>query len=314
MKTFALAFIVANLALGSAAQNTTKSSNIPSGISAGCQSFLSTLNTDTELSACTQPLLSATKFYSSNSSDSTSQLDSTLADLCTPDSSSSSTDAAGCDQNVIRTRLDQFWQNCHTDLQAKNAALQAIYDNLYLITPLVNSICSKDSSGSYCLKTIAKAAASSTTVARRSLDQEDDEESETVAQLARRQSDSLSGLENETNVTSTGNTNAAFLFISSSSPKSILCSECSQLILASYIKFETSIPYGIGLRTSEILAPQSDIYKAAKTDCGAAFVKQVNVVANTTAFAEVGASTALKAAGSFAVASLALAATGALLV
>lgn len=310
MKTFALAFTVATLALGAAAQNTSTSSNIPSGISAGCQSFLATLNTDTELSACTQPLLSATKFYSSNSSDTTSQLDSTLADLCTPDANSSTTDAAGCDQNIIRTRLDQFWQNCHTDLQAKNAALQAIYDNLYMITPLVNSICSKDSSGSYCLKTIAKAAASSTRVTRRSLDEE---EGETVAELIKRQSESLSGLENETNVTSTGNTNAAFLFISSSSPKSILCSECSQLILASYIKFETSIPYGIGLRTSEILAPQSDIYKAAKADCGAAFVKQVNVVANTTAFAEVGASAALRA-GSFAVASLALAATGALLI
>ena len=57
--------------------------------------------------------------------------------------------------------------------------------------------------------------------------------------------------------------------------------------MASYIKFETSIPYAIGLRTSEILAPQSDIYKAAKTDCGTDFVGQVNKIANTTQFAAV---------------------------
>ncbi|SJX61716.1 uncharacterized protein SRS1_12700 [Sporisorium reilianum f. sp. reilianum] len=273
-------------------------SAIPSNVSATCQTFLSTLNSDTQLDACTKPLLAATKYYTSNSTDSAAQLDSTLADLCSTNT--------GCDANIIRQRLDQFWQNCHTDLQSNNAAVQAMYDNLYMITPLVNSICSKDTNNDYCLKTIAKAAANSSRVAasskaRRDVAEEDDDEedeeedeedepSETVAELARRQSttsENLGGLYNQTESTGTANTNAAFLFISSSSPKSILCSRCTQLILASYIKFETSIPYAIGLRTSEILAPQSDIYKAAKTDCGHDFVGQVNKIANTTQFAAV---------------------------
>lgn len=307
MKSFSLSTAAGSLAatlllLGSsvapvAAQTTTAANvtAIPTNISASCQTFLGTLNSDAQLDACTKPLLAATKYYSSNSTDSSAQLDSTLTDLC-----SSNT---GCDANIIRQRLDQFWQNCNTDLQSKNDVVQAMYDNLYMITPLVNSICSKDNNNDYCLKTIAKAAASSqrttsTNKTRRDLSEDDEEEEEedeeepeeTVAELARRQSttgENLGGLYNETVTTDTPNTNAAFLFISSSSPKSILCSRCAQNILASYIKFETSIPYAIGLRTSEILAPQSDIYKAAKTNCGLDFVAQVNKIANTTQFAAV---------------------------
>ena len=305
---------VAPVAAQSAAANV---SAIPSNVSATCQTFLSTLNSDTQLDACTKPLLAATKYYSSNSTDSAAQLDSTLADLCSTNT--------GCDANIIRQRLDEFWQNCHTDLQSNNAVVQAMYDNLYMITPLVNSICSKDQNNDYCLKTIAKAAASSSRVAktRRDLDEdeaEDEEEStETVEELSRRQSTSaanLGGLYNETETTGSANTNAAFLFISSSSPKSILCSRCTQLILASYIKFETSIPYAIGLRTSQILAPQSDIYKAAKTDCGHDFVAQVNKIANTTQFAAVvsGASFAGARSGVVALASLVAAAAAAVVV
>ncbi|PWZ00632.1 hypothetical protein BCV70DRAFT_226491 [Testicularia cyperi] len=321
MKTFAFASLSAALILGVAAQTSSSTTEIPSGISSGCQTFLSTLNTDSELASCTGPLLSSVKYYASNSSDSTAQLDTTLSELCT----SSSSGTGGCDANLIRQRLTSFWQSCSTDLQAKNSELQAIYDSLYMITPLVDSICSKDSSGGYCLQTIAKAAASSVrTTRKRSLeyqledrDFEDaaneldersrEEKAEAIAQLLKRQSssESLSGLENETNVTSTADTNAAFLFISSASPKSILCSDCSKLILASYIKFETSIPYGIGLRTSSILAPQSDIYKAAESECGHDFVYQVNVVANTTSFATVGAANSLRAGGITAIAAAA---------
>ncbi len=95
-----------------------------------------------------------------------------------------------------------------------------MYDNLYMITPLVNSICSKDQNNDYCLKTIAKAAASSqrvpsTTKARRDLaddaedqeedDEEEDEADETVSDLVRRQSttagENLGGLYNETETT-----------------------------------------------------------------------------------------------------------------
>lgn len=322
--SLAAAVLFAGSSVAPVAAQTTAAANvssaIPSNVSATCQTFLSTLNSDTQLDACTKPLLAATKYYASNSTDSTAQLDSTLADLCSTNT--------GCDANIIRQRLDQFWQNCHTDLQSNNAAVQAMYDNLYMITPLVNSICSKDTNNDYCLKTIAKAAANSSRVpasnkSRRDVDEEDedeeDEPAETVAELARRQSttsENLGGLYNETETTGTANTNAAFLFISSSSPKSILCSRCTQLILASYIKFETSIPYAIGLRTSEILAPQSDIYKAAKTDCGLDFVGQVNKIANTTQFAAVvnGASFGGARGGVTALATLAATAVVALVV
>ena len=295
----AMLLVLAPSAAQVAAQ-ATNASAIPTNVSASCSSFLSTLNSDTQLDACTKPLLQATRIYSSNATDSSTQLDSTLTELCSADT--------GCDPNIIRARLDQFWQNCHTDLQSKNTQVQAMYDNLYMITPLVNSICAKDKNADYCLKTIAKAAATSqrvaaTTPSRRSLDADADEEEddddeewddEDAEELVKRQStsstDTITGLTNATDSSAKPNTNAAFLFISSSSPKSILCSQCTQLILASYIKFETSIPYAIGLRTSEILAPQSDIYKAAKSQCGNDFVVQVNKIANTTGFAAVASS------------------------
>ncbi|KAJ1029696.1 hypothetical protein NDA13_002939 [Ustilago tritici] len=287
MKSFILTTAAILLLAGSSVAPVAAQSNstsIPNNVSASCSTFLSSLNSDSQLDACTKPLLAATRYYSSNSTDSTAQLDSTLSELCSNNT--------GCDSNIIRQRLDQFWQNCHTDLQSKNENVQAMYDNLYMITPLVSSMCSKDENEDYCLKTIAKAAASSQRVARRSLptakdDEQDEEAEETVAQFEKRQSENLDGISNVADSTGHSNTNAAFLFISPTSPKSILCSQCTQNILASYIKFETSIPYAIGLRTSEILAPQSDIYKAAKTDCRAGFVAKVNEIANTTQFAAV---------------------------
>jgi len=58
--------------------------------------------------------------------------------------------------------------------------------------------------------------------------------------------------------------------------------------MASYISFETSIPYAIGLANSEILQGQSSLYSTMKKTCGDDFTKSINQEAGTTAFAEVG--------------------------
>lgn len=87
---------------------------------------------------------------------------------------------------------------------------------------------------------------------------------------------------------SLSSSNIAFLFLQPDAGKDVLCTSCSKNILASYIKFETSVPYAIGLTNSDILKGQSDLYKSMKTTCGDSFTTQINQVAGTTAFAAVG--------------------------
>lgn len=81
--------------------------------------------------------------------------------------------------------------------------------------------------------------------------------------------------------------NLPFLFLQPDSPKSILCATCAQKIMASYIQFETTIPYAIGLANSDILKSQSPLYKAGQSTCGKGWASKVNQLAGTSAFAEV---------------------------
>ncbi|KAE8240695.1 hypothetical protein A4X13_0g7643 [Tilletia indica] len=86
-----------------------------------------------------------------------------------------------------------------------------------------------------------------------------------------------------------GAQNVAFLFVKPTSSKDILCSECTQNILAGYIQFEVSVPYAVGLASSTFMAGQSALYAKTKEVCGAKFVSSVNTIANTTIFQQVGA-------------------------
>lgn len=58
--------------------------------------------------------------------------------------------------------------------------------------------------------------------------------------------------------------------------------------MASYISFETSIPYAIGLANSNILGNQAALYNSMESTCGAEFTTAINQIAGTTAFATVG--------------------------
>jgi len=81
--------------------------------------------------------------------------------------------------------------------------------------------------------------------------------------------------------------NIAFLFLQPTADKEVLCGDCAKSILASYISFETSIPYGVGLSNSPILKGQSDLFKKAKKTCGKDWRPSVNLLAGTEAFTQV---------------------------
>lgn len=114
---------------------------------------------------------------------------------------------------------------------------------------------------------------------------------ETFEPLVERQSSSSSGSDDLSTAASAAddqaNNNIAFLFLQPTAQKSVLCGDCAKNILASYISFETSIPYGVGLANSPILKGQSAIFKKAKSECGKDWRASVNLLAGTQAFTQV---------------------------
>lgn len=134
---------------------TTTTSAIPTdGVSQGCQSFLSTFNSDTTIQSCTAPLLSATQFYanataaaknstSTNTTSSAAALTSSLKQLCATNT--------GCNSSLIRQYLSNFWTACDAEIRAENEAVLNIYDYLYLLTPFHQAVCTLDDSNNYCV-------------------------------------------------------------------------------------------------------------------------------------------------------------------
>lgn len=245
-------------------------STLPTNISSTCTSFLTSLDSDSRIKTCTAPLLSATQYYTNTTTGSTSTEDAddalreSLGELCTS--------GQGCDSDMIRQYLNQFWTACTTEITAQNKAVQDVYDVLYLINPFREAICSTDGNGNYCLTEVA----SNSTSSKRSLPEH---------RLLSRQADNATDA--ATAVDSFSGSNIAFLFLEPTASKDVLCSTCSQNILASYIEFETSIPYAIGLANSDILSGQSELYKAGKEVCGNDWAVEINKIAGTTDFAKV---------------------------
>ncbi|PWN23687.1 hypothetical protein BCV69DRAFT_238709, partial [Microstroma glucosiphilum] len=280
---------------------------IPTNISDTCTTFFNTLNSDASIKSCTTPLLSATQYYTGSNATSSTEaktaLQDSLSELCASD--------AGCDTDLVRQYLSSFWTSCMTEIQNENKEVQDVYDVLYLLVPFREAICSEDDSGNYCLLETANSTTSSTTskrdlpalklglpgnVLKRMRDHasmlpnakrhEAAETAEVAEPLEARQS-SDNATDAASTVDSLNGTNIAFLFLQPDSDKSVLCGTCAQSILASYIKFETALPYAIGLSNSHIFSGQSALYKAGQATCGDTWATKVNEIAGTTDFAKV---------------------------
>ncbi|GAA98104.1 uncharacterized protein L969DRAFT_81643 [Mixia osmundae IAM 14324] len=62
------------------------------------------------------------------------------------------------------------------------------------------------------------------------------------------------------------------------------CTECAQSVLASYIAWEKSQPYVIGLGNSDMLGGQSALWRQVSTSCGTHFTTTINKNAGITSF------------------------------
>ncbi|KZP00726.1 hypothetical protein CALVIDRAFT_560060 [Calocera viscosa TUFC12733] len=280
-------------------------------ISAPCASYLSTLNTDTLLSSCIQPLLTAASAFAPTASGSSSSaaLSSTLTTLCA---------TTPCADTTIRSQLANFYSACQAELTASPstttaqgqayAEVRQFYDVLYVVNPLREAVCSKDNStGAWCVQEIAHedavagnntAALVNAAVAPSAQDKAialaQEYLYESAAPLRKRDGTDTNSssplstpapLANDTsvlpNATTYGSTNLAFLFLLPSLPSTLLCTTCTRTLLTSYIRWESAVPYALGLSNSAILGGQAALWNGVTATCGSGFVSNVEQGAGT---------------------------------
>ncbi|PPR05097.1 hypothetical protein CVT24_010084 [Panaeolus cyanescens] len=259
----------------SAAANATSTANplIPTTLAPSCVAFLQTLNTDTTLATCLKAVSDATSAFQpgSTTTPSSANVNSALSSLC-----SDSVNSA-CPQPFIRSKIADFYSACADDIQKKVPEVITPYDVLYTLTPLRQSICSKDDSGTYCVM-----AAPTTS---READQEPAtgaSDSLTLAQMLgllytnngaalKRRAPATAILPN---MTTYHDSNLPFLFNKPEMDATTLCTSCTRQILTAYINFESNIPYAPGLGASQLLDTQTDLYNAIKDKCPAGFMSQ----------------------------------------
>ncbi|KAG5641362.1 hypothetical protein DXG03_005390 [Asterophora parasitica] len=248
-KSFAIVSLVTTAALAQ--------SSIPSGISSGCSTFLTSLNTDNTLTTCLSSLTSATADYQPGSdaskTPSTAKIGSALSNLC------SATVTASCPESLIRGKISDFYSACTAELTSNpNADVINIYDVLYTISPLRAASCSKDDSGNYCL-TQAKLPTSGPTAAQ-------------IQQV-------LSSSNVSPNTDTFSKYNIPFFFLQPNLPSAELCNVCTRNVLSAYMNFEAKVPYAPGLGKSVLLAHQPELYTGIQNTCGSTFLSGAGVQA-----------------------------------
>lgn len=63
-----------------------------------------------------------------------------------------------------------------------------------------------------------------------------------------------------------------FLFLSPNMSSSVLCTQCTKTVLASYISWESRLPYAIGLVNSPLLGQQGSLWTGIGDVCGSGFL------------------------------------------
>jgi hypothetical protein len=78
------------------------------------------------------------------------------------------------------------------------------------------------------------------------------------------------------NATTYRSTNLPFLFLQPSFNADRLCTPCTREIMVAYIKWETAVPYALGLAQSPILGGQMDLWQSIDQTCGSTYVAAIN--------------------------------------
>ena len=245
-------------------QSSSSNPLIPSGISPTCTTFLETFDTDSTVSSCLTTLTGITsKFAPGAATPSTQDVTTALTNLCT----TSVTDA--CPESLIRTQITNFFGACPDELTTKaDQSIRNIYEALYTLLPLRQSICSKDDSGNYCVK-----GPSTTT---RDFDEDSTLSlSKILALLYIKTDNGALARRDEAvvpNMATISQSNSMFLFFTPSLSAAQLCVPCLRQIMSAYINFESDIPLPYGINSTVLLSGQLPLYNACQTKCPANFL------------------------------------------
>lgn len=247
---------------------------------------------------------------------SASTLTATLDKLCA---------APGCSDSYVRTQLTKFYAACKKELTGSTAvdSVKDTYDILYVMQPMKESICAKNS-GTYCVLTTsstssasASASSSSTTtgsagvqnlVAVAAATAESDgqvisDAVDTFLQKGVVKTGTVQRRAAKTNTTTTDSDNGQtviyapntqvyhdtgvmYLFALPSLSKDAFCTDCTSKVLQAYAAWESKTPYGAGLTASPMLGDQAALWSAASSKCGSSYVAAVQSAAGAEAKAE----------------------------
>ncbi|GJJ10482.1 hypothetical protein Clacol_004708 [Clathrus columnatus] len=211
---------------------------IPSTATNSCSTFLSALNTDSNLQTCLGPTL---QVLESNSA--------SIETFCNV------TATQGCPSGTIKRYLANFAGNCSKELASSDKNIVPLFDALYLLTPLSMAACAKDANGNFCVGGSAKNSNATTTNGG-------------TANVAQ-QPLGVNGLPNPDAFTSS---NVPFLGANPDLDEQDLCTTCTRNALTSYFAFEATFPYPNGLATSQLLGSQNALYSAIESKCPADFL------------------------------------------
>jgi hypothetical protein len=143
-----------------------------------------------------------------------------------------------------------------------------MYEALYTILPLQQSICSKDDSGNYCVN-----GPSTTT---RDFDEDASFSISKLLALLYIKTDNGAltrrGEAFVPNMAEISSSNSMFLFFTPSLSAAQLCVPCLRQIMSAYINFESDIPFPYGINSSVLLSGQLSLYNACQSKCPANFL------------------------------------------
>jgi hypothetical protein len=77
------------------------------------------------------------------------------------------------------------------------------------------------------------------------------------------------------NTTTYLTTGIAYLFLQPNMSSSLLCTTCTKSILASYVAWESQVPYALGLASSPILGKQAALWNSVVSTCGSNFTDSI---------------------------------------
>jgi len=300
MRYIVLGLAVAGLA---SAQNSTL---IPANITSACSTFLGSINNDNQLSNCIQPLLNATASFSPTNNNTLTEddINNTLGAICKG--------SAGCDDATIRQWLSEFYSNCQAELTGQetySSDVRELYDVLYVANPLKAAVCSINSANQdYCVKEVSASEKNTTSTSSSASASASASGVQTNSFLAAAWSPVEIAASNlyvvvpatlstvtkralaylspradaqspmsiiKPNATTYRNTNLPFLFLQDDMTSSQLCTPCTREVFVAYIKWESKVPYALGLSQSPILGGQNQLWRAVNATCGTGYVNSI---------------------------------------